>query len=109
MTQLTSADSVRSPDTSVEDLRKLRDFAARLNNTVRTDLEIFLQENNITFRRLPGSNKSKVNVTTTCTVQMALASNDLLNQVYHINNTPDSVKEVLKPVVEADWRSSGLL
>src|SRR2546425_9023330 len=64
----------------VKQLRVLRDFATRLNATVRGDLEPFLQEDKLTFCRRPRSKRTEVNPTTTCTVQMALAGNDLLTE-----------------------------
>src|SRR5438132_8125410 len=69
-------------ETSVQDLRMLRDRATRLNATVRADLQSFLQDDQLTFRRRPGSDRTDVNVTTSCTVHMALASNELLKELY---------------------------
>jgi hypothetical protein len=103
-----NANSLQRAETTIKQLRNLRALAARLNGTAKTDLKMFLQHNGVTYRRLPANDPDRVSVTTTCTVQMALASNDLLKDVYPNNTTADSVGKLLQPMLDAEWTSSGL-
>jgi hypothetical protein len=103
-------------DTPLQQLRELRDRAAKLlDHQVVATLTPFLhQKDNHTFRRKPDSESRQgdVNITTTCSCVMALALTNNFHSFYFPGGQDGSddqkAQELLTSLVSKPWMSSGL-
>lgn len=104
------------PDLSVSRLRALRSRATRLLDHLSYDLVSFVKEDG-TFRRTPTSSAAKgdVNVTTTCSCWMALATANKFLSFYgdpfrlkHGKPFTGDAESTFKSLIDAPWMSSGL-
>ena len=103
-------------DVPLETLRELRRRAAQLLENVGPDLRVFLNKDNLSFRRKPDSKSREkdVNVTTTCSCVMALALTNQFHRFYYPDpgkkdGSDDEVaRKILESMIEAPWMSSGL-
>jgi hypothetical protein len=102
--------TVDSLDQSLDQLRALRKRVESLHSHVTEELKTFLNEDKLTFRRLPTSRaiKNDVNVTTTCTALMALSVAGELDSFYEDKSPDGKAFQAIKAVVEHKWTSSDL-
>lgn len=104
------------PDLSLSRLRSLRRRANALLDHLDDDLLPFVKDDG-TFRRTPTSSAAKgdINVTTTCSCWMALATAYRFEEFYgdpfrlkHGKALPGGAELAFKSLVDAPWMSSGL-
>lgn len=100
------------PEITLAQLRALRQRAAQLLGSLDHDLRAFLKKDG-TFRRKPDSRDvaGDINVTTTCSCLMALATTHLFKGFYTKalgQYDPDVPLKILKVLIRAPWMSSGL-
>ena len=103
---------------ALKPLRDLRLRAKTLLGYVQSDLKPFLNQDQVTFRRKPDSERrdGDVNVTTTCSCLMALALMHEFESFYKssppfekINlDSPDKAEVVFDKLIQASWMSSGI-
>jgi hypothetical protein len=94
----------------LDTLRRLRGRAQDLLESMIADLIPFKHEDGYTFLRTPDSKPTigDVNVTTTCSCVMALASANKFREFYG-SDSKKAANEVLDKLVKAPWMSSGLI
>src|SRR5947209_8179597 len=98
------------PDIELERLRRLRQRAAVLLQTLVSDLKRFRHQHKENgFLRTPDSISisGDVNVTTTCSCLMALALTDRLRDFY-TDDAPNIAAATFQNLLKAPWMSSGL-